>query len=183
MSAVRLLVLGMVRMLGRAHGYAVHRELTSWQIDTWTSVKPASLYHALKQLAKEGKLRTAGMESSPEGPGRTVYEITAAGDVEFFGYLEGALRSIDIEELGAGFAFMQALPRARVLALLREQLRQTEAVRDDLKTMMSDHPVRDKPPYSQDLLGLWSRSFGANAEWSRSLIERLERGEYSFTRD
>ncbi len=36
MSVVRLLVLGIVRMHGRAHGYVVHRELLSWKVETWT---------------------------------------------------------------------------------------------------------------------------------------------------
>ncbi len=54
---VRLLVLGVVRLLGEAHGYAVHRELMSWRVDTWTAVKPPSIYHAVKQLEREDKLR------------------------------------------------------------------------------------------------------------------------------
>ena len=183
MSVVRLLVLGMVRMRGRAHGYAVHRELMSWQVDTWTSVKPASIYHAVKQLAKEGKLRTVGMESSPEGPERTVYEITEAGEAEFISHVEWALQSINIEELGAGFAFIRCLPRKHVISLLREQLRQTEAVRDDLKAMMADYPERNEPPYTQDLLALWSSNFASNANWTRGLIGRLMKGEYSFAEE
>ncbi|OLT29722.1 hypothetical protein BJF83_10045 [Nocardiopsis sp. CNR-923] len=35
MSATRLLVLGVVRMHGRAHGYRVGRELMSWGADAW----------------------------------------------------------------------------------------------------------------------------------------------------
>ncbi|MDB5059778.1 MAG: hypothetical protein JWO59_3250, partial [Chloroflexi bacterium] len=79
MSVIRLVVLGVIRMRGQAHGYAVHRELLSWRVETWTTVKPGSIYHALKQLAKEGKLRAAGTEESTEGPGRTLYALTHEG--------------------------------------------------------------------------------------------------------
>lgn len=183
MSVVRLLVLGTLRMRGRAHGYAIHRELMEWKIETWTSVKPASIYHAVKQLAKEEKLRTVGTESSPEGPGRTIYEITPAGEKEFFIHLESALRSVDIEEFGAGFAFIQCLSRKRALELIREQLETTEEIRDSLKAMKADYPRRYEPPHTQDLLLLWSNSFASNADWTRDLLERLERGEYMMADD
>src|SRR5262245_41094849 len=105
MSVVRLLVLGVVRARGRVHGYAVHRELLSWRIETWTRVRPGSIYHALKQLTREGKLRAAGAEESAEGPDRTLYRLTPAGAAEFRRRLAAALSSFAPEELGAGIAF------------------------------------------------------------------------------
>ena len=51
MSTVRLLVLGVVRRHRSAHGYAVQRELMSWRVDTWTRVKPPSIYHAIKPVS------------------------------------------------------------------------------------------------------------------------------------
>ncbi len=38
MSATRLLVLGVVRMYGQAHGYRVGRELMSWGVEEWANV-------------------------------------------------------------------------------------------------------------------------------------------------
>ena len=70
MSTVRLLVLGVVRTRGEAHGYAVHQELMSWRVDTWTAVKPPSIYHAVKQLEREGLLSGSGRQDSPRGPAR-----------------------------------------------------------------------------------------------------------------
>ncbi len=55
-SATRLLVLGVVRKHGKAHGYQVRRELLTWSADKWANVAPGSIYHALKQMAKEGLL-------------------------------------------------------------------------------------------------------------------------------
>src|SRR5690606_27723982 len=99
MSTVRLLVLGVMRRQQPTHGYAVRQELLSWRADTWTNVKPGSIYHALKQLTQEGKLRALGTEGSSHGPGRTIFELTAAGEDEFRTLMDAALVSIDMEEL------------------------------------------------------------------------------------
>jgi DNA-binding PadR family transcriptional regulator len=178
MSVVRLVVLGVMRMRGQAHGYAVHRELLSWRVETWTSVKPGSIYHALKQLTKEGKLRAAGTEESTEGPGRTLYELTEAGGAEFRQLLDAALTSIQLEELGAGVAFMQTLPRQHVIDRLKEQHRRATEISRGLENMMPMFPQRDAPPHTQDLLALWSAAVGATARWTAQLIRRLEAGEY-----
>ena len=51
MSAVRMLVLGVLRNLGQAHGYQVRRELLTWRADAWAHVDPGSIYQALRTLA------------------------------------------------------------------------------------------------------------------------------------
>lgn len=178
MAAVRLLVLGVIRTRQPTYGYAVRRELLSWRAETWTNVKPGSIYHALKQLTHEGKLRAVGTEDSDQGPGRTLFELTEAGEAEFRERMDAALVSIDMEELGAGIAFMDALPRAHVLAKLREQRRNAAAVRDELRAMVPDFPGRYEPPHAPDLLELWGGVFDNLTAWTDGLIERLAAGEY-----
>lgn len=56
MSVIRLLVLGAVRQHGRAHGYQVRNDLEYWGAHEWSNAKPGSIYHALKQMAKQGLL-------------------------------------------------------------------------------------------------------------------------------
>ena len=75
MTATRLLVLGVVRMYGQAHGYQVRRELLNWAADQWASVQPGSIYHALKKLAKDGLLFEVGVEEGA-GPDRMSYRLT-----------------------------------------------------------------------------------------------------------
>lgn len=53
MSAIRLLVLCAVRQHGRAHGYQVRNDLEYWGAHEWSNAKPGSVYHALKQMAKQ----------------------------------------------------------------------------------------------------------------------------------
>jgi DNA-binding PadR family transcriptional regulator len=170
-------------MHGRAHGYAIQRELVAWRIDTWTLVRTGSIYHALKQLTVEGKLRAVGNEPGGRGPGRSIYELTPVGEAEFVALLEAALRSFRLDELGAGVAFMQDLPRDRVLELLRDQHRRASDVGAGLDAMKADFPDRDAPPHTADLLALWSDGLAATARWTGALITRLEDGAYVMADD
>ncbi len=183
MSAVRLLVLGVIRLRQPTYGYAVRQELLSWRAEEWTNVKPGSIHHALKQLTREGRLRALGTEASDLGPGRTLFELTPDGEQEFFRLLENALGSVDMEELGAGIALMDALPRARVIELLTAQRRHTTEIRDGLLAMMPEFPGRYEAPHSPDLLELWSGVFAGFTDWTGRLVERLEAGEYRMADD
>ncbi|MEU4341081.1 PadR family transcriptional regulator [Nocardia sp. NPDC023852] len=180
MSAVRLLVLGVMRLHQPTYGYAVRRELLSWRAETWTNVKPGSIYHALKQLTQEGKLSAFGTEGSSQGPGRTLFELTEEGEAEFRKLMDEALVSIDMEELGAGIAFMDALPRAHVIEKLREQRRRSEEVRASLLDMIPTFPGRYDAPHATDLLELWSGVFGNLSGWTEGVLARLEKGEYQL---
>jgi len=180
MSIVKFLVLGVVGMHKRAHGYAVHRELVSWHVESWTSVKPGSIYFAMKHLALEGKLREVGTEDSEEGPERTTYELTKEGSLEFTRLLKGAFVSTDIQALSAGIAFMHLLPREEVLVLLRQQQKVAGDIRDGLMGMTPNFPNREEPPHTKDLLELWSTRYGATADWVEGVIRRLEAGEYTM---
>ncbi|MFD6161047.1 PadR family transcriptional regulator [Nocardia sp. NPDC060256] len=182
MSAVRLLVLGVMRLRQPTYGYAVRRELLSWRAETWTNVKPGSIYHALKQLTQEGKLSAFGTEDSSEGPGRTLFNLTEAGEAEFRKLMDEALVSIDMEELGAGIAFMDALPRAHVIEKLREQRRRSDEARAGLLDMIPTFPGgRHEPPHTTDLLELWSSVFGNLTGWTDAVLARLEAGEYRMS--
>jgi len=178
-ATVRLLVLGVVRRQGEAHGYAVHRELMSWRVDTWTAVKPPSIYHAVKQLEKEGKLSATGPQDSPRGPARVAYRITAAGQAEFSSLLEAALTSPEIEEFGAGIAFMRCLPRARTQALLEQRLRTIRAIDAELNAMKGQWPDPTAPPHAQHLLELWRGVFSSQSAWTAQMLSRLDDFEFS----
>lgn len=96
MSAIRLLVLNAVRQHGRAHGYQVRNDLEYWGAHEWSNAKPGSIYHALKQLAKQGFLHAHEVApSTVGGPPRTEYEITDWGNEEYFRLLREALTSYD----------------------------------------------------------------------------------------
>ncbi|GAA4241998.1 PadR family transcriptional regulator [Actinomadura meridiana] len=183
MSATRLLVLGGVRRFGRAHGYEIRRELISWGSDEWAHVNPGSIYHALRQLAKEGLLREHEVEESDAGPPHTDYEITDAGRAEFLRLLRCALAAVDVrhpEMLTAGLGFLTELPRAEAVRLLRERL-DGLAVR---RSSVAPHrEARDPDDHLRELFGWWVHSADYAADWTRGLISRLESGAYVMADD
>ncbi|MQA86193.1 MAG: PadR family transcriptional regulator [Streptosporangiales bacterium] len=173
MSATRLLVLGVVRGHGRAHGYLVQAELVSWGPEAWANVKWGSLYHALRQMAKEGLLHATEIA---DWPGRVDYKMTEAGEAEFLRLLRDALRRPGRPDmLAAGLALLPALPRAEAFALLKERLTALEADRDDVDAQAHD---RGGHAHLRELFDLRVHTADAAVEWTRGLIERLETGAY-----
>ncbi|MEV0679202.1 PadR family transcriptional regulator [Actinosynnema sp. NPDC050436] len=172
MSATRLLVLGVVRGYGRAHGYLIGNDLMSWRAGEWANVKWGSLYHALKQLTKDGCLVD---ETVP--PSRTDYTLTAKGEQEFQRLLRDALRRPETrpDTLAAGLALLPSLTRQEAVALLRERLAALEE-----RAAQARAEVRGwtEPPHVRELFGLWEHTADSGAAWTRGLLERLAAGAY-----
>ncbi|MDA5285724.1 MULTISPECIES: PadR family transcriptional regulator [unclassified Streptomyces] len=183
MSAIRLLVLGAVRQHGRAHGYQVRNDLEYWGAHEWSNTKPGSIYHALKQMAKQGVLLAHEVApSAAGGPPRTEYEVTDAGREEYFRLLRKALAAHDqkTDVLSAAIGFMVDLPRDEVLALLRERL----AKLADWRSAVTEYYTPEGGPgqlgHIGEIMHMWVHSSDAEAEWTRGLIARIEEGAYSF---
>lgn len=183
MSAIRLLVLGAVRQHGRAHGYQVRNDLEYWGAHEWSNAKPGSIYHALKQLAKQDLLLAHEIApSAVGGPPRVEYELTQAGTEEYFKLLRESLTSYDqkTDMLSAALGFLVDLERAEAVALLKERVRGLEAWR----LGVTEHYVPESGPESLGHIGeimhMWVHSADAGAEWTRGLIERIEGGAYTF---
>lgn len=173
MSATRLLVLGVVRGYGRAHGYLIGNDLLAWGADRWANVKWGSIYHALKQLAKAGSLT----EDWTSVPSRTEYELTEKGEAEFQKLLRAAIKHPEHrpDMLGAGLALLPSLSRSDAITLLKERLAALEADRDDARVQA--RKARG-PEHMGELYTLFEQSAEAGADWTRGLIERLEAGAY-----
>ncbi|MFI2783628.1 PadR family transcriptional regulator [Streptomyces sp. ALB3] len=183
MSAIRLLVLGAVRQHGRAHGYQVRNDLEYWGAHEWSTAKPGSIYHALKQMAKQDLLVAHEVApSTAGGPPRTEYEITERGTEEFFALLRASLTSYDqsVDVLSAGIGFIVDLGRAEAVALLRERVAAIEGWR----TAVTEHYTPEDGPeqlgHIGEIMNMWVHSADAGAEWTRGLIARIEAGAYTF---
>ncbi|MFF9771373.1 PadR family transcriptional regulator [Streptomyces sp. NPDC053086] len=183
MSAIRLLVLGAVRQHGRAHGYQVRSDLEYWGAHEWSNAKPGSIYHALKQMAKQGLLHAHEIApSTAGGPPRTEYEITDRGEEEFFRLLREFLVSYDqkTDVQSAAIGFLVELPRAEVLELLRERMRRIERWR----ASVTEHYIPDGGPaqlgHIGEIMHLWIHTADSHESWTRDLIARLEAGAYTF---
>ncbi|GAA5057454.1 DNA-binding PadR family transcriptional regulator [Thermocatellispora tengchongensis] len=181
MSAIRLLVLGAIRQRGRAHGYQVRSDLEAWGAHEWSTAKPGSIYHALRQMAKQGLLRAHDIEPSPAGPPRVEYELTGEGDAEFLRLLRTALSRHDqkIDELTAAVGFLDSLPREEAIALLKERVTALDGWRAEVARHWTpdDADPGDWEPITE-IMRLWTHFSASGAEWTRGLIQRLERGTH-----
>ena len=174
MSATRLLVLGVVRGYGRAHGYLIGNDLMSWGADGWANVKWGSIYHALKQGVKAGFLREEW-----DVPGRTEYELTEKGEFEFQLLLADALRKPEPrpDMLAAGLAMLPALTRSQAVSLLEIRLSAVETIRKEADNQLTGWR---EPPHVRELYRLRMVNAAEDVAWTRGLIERLNAGEYAM---
>lgn len=183
MSAIRLLVLGAVRQHGRAHGYQVRNDLEYWGAHEWSNAKPGSVYHALKQMAKQGLLVAHEIApSTAGGPPRTEYEITGRGAEEYFALLRAALTSYDqkMDVLSAGIGFIVDLQRSEAVALLKERVAGLAAWRASVTEYYTPEEGPESLGHIGEIMNMWVHSADAGAAWTRGLIARIEGGAYTF---
>ncbi|WP_328311339.1 PadR family transcriptional regulator [Streptomyces sp. NBC_00442] len=186
MSTIRLLVLGAVRQNGRAHGYQVRSDLEYWGAHEWSNAKPGSIYHALKQMAKQGALLAHEVApSTAGGPPRTEYELTAEGEAEYLRLLREALSSYNQKPdvMSAAIGFMVDLPRAEVVALLRARLEKLARWRESVTEYYLGGKGAEEFGHIGEIMNMWVHSSDAGAEWTRGLIGRVEGGAYRFAAD
>ncbi len=182
MSATRMLVLGVVKLVGEAHGYVVRRELKSWSADSWANVQPGSIYHALKSLARDGLLEPVGTEESEDGPARTTYRITPAGEHELQDLLSHALADATAgnDEVSAAVAMLNLVPRKQAVVMLRNRLAGLEGQLAPTRHGIGSMPEMGKPAHVSELFRLWLVQLEGQVRWTQELIERLETGAYDL---
>lgn len=180
MSVVKLLVLGAIKRRNRAHGYRIYRDLREWRVETWTVVRPGSIYHAIAQLEKQNFIEAGQNQSSQKlGPAKTEYLLTTSGEQEFLRLLEEALRAINLIELSVGIAFMEYLPRQRVIELLRERAAAQHQVAIFLQALPTEE-IPATPSTHPELIRIWSDSYTHAAGSTQKLIKSLLSGKYVF---
>ncbi|WP_240134296.1 PadR family transcriptional regulator [Streptomyces sp. MUM 178J] len=182
-SAIRLLVLGAVRQHGRAHGYQVRNDLEYWGAHEWSNAKPGSIYHALKQMAKQGLLHAHEIApSTAGGPPRTEYEVTEKGTREYFALLREALTTYDqkMDVLSAGIGFIVDLRRDEAVELLEQRLRSLAEWRSSVTDYYTPEEGPESLGHIGEIMNMWVHSADADARWTRGLVERIQGGAYTF---
>lgn len=120
---VRLFVLGLLRERPQ-HGYELHRWLERSQTDVWADVLPGSIYHALRQMQKEGFIEVQATEHTGNRS-RSIYSITTTGREAFARFLEEGwqqrLPGFPVA-LYTLLTFSQHLPPARLRDVIEQQI-------------------------------------------------------------
>ena len=120
---VRLWVLGLLTKRPM-HGYEIKQYLEVTRSDRWAGILVGSIYHAIKQLEREGLIARKALEHVGNRT-RTVYAITPAGEEEFRRLLREAWRTPSPtlpSTLYTALSFLHDLPVDVVLAAIDEQI-------------------------------------------------------------
>lgn len=188
MSATRLLVLATVRGCGRAHGYIVGQHLLYWDADKWANTKTGSIYHALRQLTKDGLLIASEIPATENSVARTDYEISDSGEMEFQNLMSRALTDTESrpDMFCAGLAFMSALERDMVTAYLGKRLEVLRNDQAELQESTTHTQWSDKeniPPHVDALRRFWTNMSSTSLAWTQDLVTRIATGDYQFKDD
>lgn len=177
---IRLLILGILNRRGSAHGYRMYRDLVEWRVETWTVIRPGSIYHALTQMEKQGFItETSLVANKTLGPSKTEYSLSANGEKEFIRLLESALKDINLIELSVGVAFMEYLPRQEVISLLSQR----QEAQKQIPTFLHALPTEDAPTTPAkhpELIRIWADSYTDAAASTEKLIQAIHSGKYIF---
>lgn len=96
MKSVRLFILGALATGGPTHGYQIRQNALRDKTESWTDVKPGSLYSALHRMASEGLVEVDRTEIPDNSPQRTIYRITPAGRQSLMAQRDEALQHLVI---------------------------------------------------------------------------------------
>jgi len=97
MNLTRLMALGILARSGPSHGHHIRRVADVTNVGEWGGVSVGALYRELRAMEREGLVEAARTEKVGNRPERTVYAITAEGQLELTTLREQAIRP-----LGAG---------------------------------------------------------------------------------
>ncbi|HEU5129654.1 MAG TPA: PadR family transcriptional regulator [Glycomyces sp.] len=187
MWSTRLLVLGLVRWLGPAHGYLVRRELDSWRMPGTAEIGAGSIYHALKKLTADGLIEAVATESVDARPARTTYRVTVAGESEFQRLLREKLWEVPAADdpFHTAWSFANVLTDTENAAMLRQRAEilyaRIDAATVALAGTTGEHAEGREhlymPPHARALLKRQADLWLVDAEWCEQTADRIESGE------
>jgi DNA-binding PadR family transcriptional regulator len=177
--SVRLFVLGLVRERPQ-HGYELHRWLERSQTMVWADVLPGSIYHALRQMHKEGLIEVRATEHSGNRA-RAIYSITAAGEHAFDRLLaEGwqqRLSSFPVA-LYTLLTFSQHLSTVRLRDAIEQQL---VKLTDELEHWAQGAAAKEEaevlPPWGQAMFNNGREHLEADLRLLRSVLALLPKDD------
>lgn len=159
MSTTRLFILGALARIGPMHGHQIRREAQLNRTETWSNVKPGSLYGALQRMEKDGAIEVVRTEQEGNRPERTIYAITDKGRAELIAIRDAIMRDArlrpDPVDLAIQFLEDGLTPDEARMDMhlrvrdLRDQLAAWRTAREaadpylsDLERMVYDHSLR-----------------------------------------
>jgi DNA-binding PadR family transcriptional regulator len=122
-----LLALAILSLLSERpmHPYEVSSVMRQRELASVIKLNYGSLYSTIEALQRQGLIAPVETQRAGRYPERTVYETTAAGQAELFGWLRSLLRqpTTEYSPFAAALAFVGNLSPTEAAALLTEHTR------------------------------------------------------------
>jgi DNA-binding PadR family transcriptional regulator len=128
MNLTRLMALGILARNGPSHGHHIRRVADLTDVAEWGGVSVGALYRELRAMEREGLVEATRTEKVGNRPERTVYAITAEGQLELTTLREQAIKPLTSgpDSLGVALLFaadgMNPEDLRRTLRARREML-------------------------------------------------------------
>jgi DNA-binding PadR family transcriptional regulator len=177
--STRLVILGLLRDRP-LYGYEI-KQIIEEHMGDWTSIAFGSIYFALGKLAEEGFIQQVAVEQQGRRPSRSVFQITEEGRAEFVRLLRAAWSEVERHyyAIDVGLAFMGALPREEIQAYLEARTQHLEGiVRHIAEHQREQMARREVPAVAASVFAHSQAHFQAELEWTRDLLDKVERGLY-----
>ncbi|UCG70328.1 MAG: PadR family transcriptional regulator [Thermoplasmata archaeon] len=176
MNIAKMVVLGALENLGRGSGYDIIQELNRKKIDRWTGIKKGSIYHALRELKKEGAVREVEQTKVGRYPEKTIFQITAKGKDLFDSLQEQAF--LGLFPHFYGFKIALKFNTRRSAKEIKKFAERAIDVIDQQFAAMDDHlGSLDKSSklYKTDSFFIKHEKmlFGAEKEWIKDAVKNL----------
>src|ERR1700689_2704998 len=121
------MALGILAQSGPSHGHHIRRVAEVTNVGAWGGVSVGALYRELRTMEHEGLIEATRTEKVGNRPERTVYAITAEGQLELATLREQAIRPLERGPDPLGVALLFAAD-----GMEREELRRILRARRDM---------------------------------------------------
>ncbi|MBF6160967.1 PadR family transcriptional regulator [Nocardia cyriacigeorgica] len=164
------------------HPYEMYQLLTLRREGRLVKVRPGSLYHVVTRLAELELVRAEGIDRAGNRPERTTYRITPDGRETLRNRITELLRKPLPEYPLFPVALGEAhnLPKAEVLALLRERVDHLAGELAELETMIGKAERKQVPRRYWIVLPYLCATVRTEIEWVERLVDELDSGALAW---
>jgi len=171
--SVRLFILGILKQHS-AHGYEIKKRLHDLGVENWANLNWSSVYHALKQMEKEGLIQKYKILDNNGRPAKDVYTIQPEGEYAFSYLLKKTCIKVTIDKnpIYIALLYLHELPPEEKVALLQQRLETLWSfqyqVQQKRVALQSESNVTEEMLFSLDR-DIAQRS--ADITWTENLIK------------